>query len=216
MSFKIANTTTDTVFVISVNGGALWEFEPGIWRTVDHLTDREWEAIDSYLKVNPETGLCHNSTDSKRTKGLVPAAKLSEVFKDEDNYDKVSDDPENPSKGEKASGKLLEESWELTKATLKFEGDKVLIGKDATPTVEGLKGYKIVNGARKGNEVAYTQGYRISRLWSEDDKVTVNEKTGTVKGVTAGTAVKIKAEIVATGNDTGKVVAEASVTVAAS
>lgn len=29
MSFKIANTTTDTVFVISVNGGALWEFEPG-------------------------------------------------------------------------------------------------------------------------------------------------------------------------------------------
>lgn len=208
MAFKIANKSEKTLFVIQVNGGALWEFEPSIWRTVDFLSDREWEAITPYLG----TSLVHNSADPKRKLGL--STNEATDFPADNDYDKVSE-TETPSKGELASGKTLEETWELTKATLKVEGNKVKVGQKVTPTVEGLKGFKIVNGARKGSEAEFKQGYKIERLSSDSDKVKINEKTMTIEGVAAATGVKVKAEIVATGNDKGKVEAEATIAVEA-
>ena len=209
MAFKLRNKTTNKTFVIAVNGGATWEFEPGIWRTVDFLADREWEALDRFLGEE----LVHSF--SGKDKGKLEDNLTN--FPADDDYDKKGPDAEHSSKGDKASGRTFEETWELTKATLKFgENDKVKVGKTVAIDVKDLKGFKLVNKERNGAEAAYEQGWKINKAWTSDEaKVRVNGKSFKVEGVAAGTGIKIFAEIEATGNDKGKVTAEGTIEVEA-
>lgn len=191
-TIKLLNNTDNSVFVLSVNGGAIWELEPGIWRKVE-LTDREWEAYTPYFKA--EKGLRHSDKSGKHEVGYLEDKPTN--FAEDKDYDK----PEN---FKKYSGQELEEVWVLTSAAIKAEGE-LKVGKTAQLVVDQPKGKK--DG--KGSEAAYTQGVRLlsATITGGTGEATINQKNFTIKFTKAGD-VKVKAEVSATGNDSGKVTTE--------
>lgn len=197
MAVKLLNKSTKT-FVLSVNGGAIWELEPGIWRKLDRLTEREYEAFAPYFKGND---LAHNIGDGRHEVGYLEDNTTN--FPADKDYDK----PENY---KNLSGKVFEEVWVLTSATIKVEGE-TKVGKTAQLALDTLKGK--LNG--DGNEAPYTQPARFvsATVTGGDAEASINQKNFTIKFTKKGT-LKVAAEVSSTGNDSGQVSsAELTITV---
>ena len=192
MAVKLLNNTTNKTFVLSVNGGAIWELEPGLWRTLEGLSEREYEAFAPYFKDNQ---LKHTLKDGRHEVGYLEDTLTN--YAEDKNYDK----PEN---FKKFSGQVFEEVWVLTSGTIKVEGE-TKVGKTAQLAFDALK------GKFKGEdpEKAYTQPARFisAEKTSGDAEATINQKNFTIKFTKKGT-LKVKAQIEAVGNDTGKIESE--------
>lgn len=190
MAVKLLNNTTNKTFVLSVNGGAIWELEPGLWRTLEGLSEREYEAFAPYFKA--EHGLRHNIKDGRHEVGYLEDTLTN--YAEDKNYDK----PEN---FKRFSGQVFEEVWVLTSGTIKVEGE-TKVGKTAQLAFDALK------GKFKGEdpEKPYTQPARFisAEKTSGDAEATINQKNFTIKFTKKGT-LKVKAQIEAVGNDTGKI-----------